>query len=134
MYKQFIKTHIKTLAILLFSIFIGACASPNGKMKKFGNLEIYYTKEIDLAYVNALGSFFERNELIAQDKTHSIKLTSNSEEFVLKMILNPEFDSIPSNMLKDIVFLERAIDTTVFKNLNFALEITDAYFNPLITK
>ncbi|MFD1553211.1 hypothetical protein [Putridiphycobacter roseus] len=124
----------KTIILVCFSFLLYACGTPNGKMKQFGNLEIYYTKEIDVSYVDALGSYFQTHQLIAADKTQSVKLTSNSEEFVLKMILNPEYDSIPAKMWKDIVFLERAIDTTVFKNLNFALEITDAYFNPLITK
>lgn len=118
---------------LLITIAI-SCGSSNGRPYKVHNLEIYYTKEIQIDYVIALGDFFKENELIHPTKTHSVKLTSNSESFLLKMILNDSLKTVPNHKLKEIAFLEDAIGTNVFKNRNFAIEITDSYFNPITAK
>ncbi len=125
---------LKSIVLFLSLSLLLSCGTPQGKVKNFGNLEVYYTKEIQMEYVDGIGHFFEKNGLIHPEQTHSVKLTSNSESFILKMILNPDLDSIPEDKLKEIIYLERAIDTTVFKNRNFAIEITDNYFNPLNTQ
>jgi hypothetical protein len=121
------------IVISIAFIFFG-CGSGNGKLYVRENLDIFYTQEIQFEYIESLGDFFENNGLIHPTQKHSIKLTSNSDSFVLKMILNDSLKTIPSNMLNELALLEEAIALKVFKNLNFAIEITDAYFNPIINK
>ena len=128
----------KSIILILLTLVVTSCGSPQGKVKRFGNLEIFYPEKVPVEYVDKLGAFFKANELINPDKTHSVKLTSEDKKFVLKMILNPDLDSVPENKLKEIAYLERAIDTTVFSNqyidIAFEIEITDAYFNSLINQ
>ncbi|MFK8037863.1 MAG: hypothetical protein AB8B74_06205 [Crocinitomicaceae bacterium] len=125
---------IKWFVLALFAAIVISCGSGNGKLHKVGNLEIYYSKEIQIEYVKSLGIFFKENKLIHPSQVHSVKLTSNSDSFVLKMILNDSLKSVPDSKLKEIAFLEEAIGTNVFKNRNFVIEITDSYFNPIIVR
>ncbi len=118
--------------MLLLTIILIGCGNGNGKLYSVRNLEIFYTDDIQFKYVVELGNFFEQNNLIHLNKKHSVKLTSNSNSFVLKMILNDSLKSLPNNKLKELSYLEDAIAQNVFKNRNFAIEITDAYFNPII--
>ncbi len=122
---------LKNLACIFCIIILSACGSPMGDVKDFGNLEIFYSKDIQENYVDELGQFFQTHNLIHPNKKHSVKLTSNQNSFVLKMIVDPNLKEIPADKKKEIIFLERALDTTVFKNINFVIEITDAYFNPV---
>lgn len=121
----------KWLSLLLI-IFIASCGGPNGKRYDVGNLEIYYTSKVGFEYVESLGAFFQENNLIHPIQKHSVRLTSSPNEFILNMILNDSLDAVPLDMLKEIEFLEEAIATKVFKNRNFAIVVTDAYFNPII--
>lgn len=120
------------LTVLALSIALLACGNPNGKIHQVNNLEIYYSNDVGLDYAKKLGNFFESNNLIHPTQIHSVKLTSSPKSFVLKMILNDSLSEVPLDMLKEIEFLEATIAKEVFENRNFVIEITDAYFNPLI--
>ena len=119
----------KTLVLIAL---LYSCGGSNGTMYQVDNLEIYYSKNIEIQYVKKLGAFFKDNHLIHPTQKHSVKLTSSSTEFLLKMILNDTLDKVPVDILKEIEYLEDAIAAKVFENRNFAIEITDAYFNPII--
>ena len=123
---------LKSLCLLLLLLTFSSCGSRNGKVHKVKNLEIYYSDNIDVMYVKSLGDFFEENGLIHDTKQHSIKLTSNTDSFILKMILNDSLKSLSDSQLKELSHLKESIAKNVFKNLNFAIEITDAYFNTII--
>jgi len=109
-----------------------SCSKSFGDKKDFGNLEIYYTKT-PVEYVEGLGKYFEENDLILDHK-HSIKLTSNQNSFVLKMILNQKYDSLPKPLEHDLELLEDDIRQKVFTDLNFKIEVCDANFYPLNLK
>lgn len=118
--------------ILFFSILLISCGSPKGKKIDIDNLEVYYTEDSYKAYAEKIGVFFKENGLIHPTKKHSIKLTSTPKSYVLNMILTDSLNAVSDKNMLEIEKLELALDTTVFKNLNFVIEITDAYFNPLI--
>ncbi len=94
------------------------------------NLEIFYTDEIAFHYVEELGDYFEKNNLIQSEK-HSVQLTSTTSAFVLKMILNEDYDRLPLNQRRNFELLEQDIQQQVFKGANFKLEICDINFNPI---
>jgi len=122
------------LKALILSFVVASCGSPRGKLYQIDNLEIYYDENKGTKdFIRPLASFFQSNNLIHPTQKHSIKLTSNANEFVLKMILNDSLETVPLDMLKEIEYLEAAIGETVFKNANFAIVITDAYFKPIST-
>ncbi|MDX1351155.1 MAG: hypothetical protein R3279_12940 [Putridiphycobacter sp.] len=123
---------IKWFSKVLLVVLLASCGSANGKRYQVDNLEIYYSDKVPFEYVIGLGEFFQKNHLIHATKKHSIKLGSTSNEFVLFMILNDSLEQVPEDLLKEIEYLEDAIATKVFKNLNFAIVITDAYFNPIL--
>jgi hypothetical protein len=116
----------------LIFVLLASCGSANGKRYQVDNLEIYYSDKVPFEYVIGLGEFFKKNHLIHTTKKHSVKLSSTPNEFVLYMILNDNLEQVPADLLKEIEYLEDAIATKVFKNLNFAIVITDAYFNPIL--
>ena len=118
--------------ILFFSILLISCGSPKGKKIDIGNLEVYYTEDSYRPYAEKIGVFFKENGLIHPSKKHSVKLTSTPKNYVLNMILSDSLNVVTDKNMLEIEKLALALDTTVFKNLNFVIEITDAYFNPLI--
>jgi len=128
---------MKLLPIILIFIITGltACGTSFGKKKEFGKLEIYYSKgtRVPIRYVNALGHYFEDHKLVQENK-HSIKLTSDHNSFVLKMILNPKLKTFPEDMKHDLELLELDLKTTVFEDNNFRIELCDANFYPLNKK
>jgi len=130
--------NFKSLILILFPVILLGCGTPQANVKKFGNLEIYYGKDVPVDYVTALGTFFKERGLINPDQTHSMKLVGTSRSYILKMILNSDLESVPEDKLVEIIYLEREIDSVVFDtpyvDVDFEIQITDAYFNPLITK
>jgi hypothetical protein len=96
------------------------------------NLEIYFTKEIGDRFVEGTAKYFDQNNLIL-DETHSIQITSDSESFILKMVLNDEYKSLPISQQKNLALLESDLKETVFEGLNFRIEVCNANFVPLST-
>jgi hypothetical protein len=125
---------MKQKLIIFFSITVlfGSCSKSFGDKKEFDNLEIYYTKT-PVDYVDGVGQYFKENDLILDHK-HSVKLTSNQNSFVLKMILNQKYDKLPEPLEHDLYLLEEDIHQKVFADLNFKIEICDANFYPLNLK
>ncbi|HIP37340.1 MAG TPA: hypothetical protein EYG85_10845 [Crocinitomix sp.] len=123
---------LKNVTYLTILFLFWSCSKSFGNKKEFGNLEVYYSKT-PIEYVNGIGQYFKENNLILKHK-HSVKLTSTADSFVLKMILNSKFDSLPPQKVKALTFLEEDIRQKVFANLNFKIEICDANFYPLNLK
>ncbi len=117
------------LLFILFFIQI-SCSTSYGRKKEFGNLEVYYSKEIQVQYVDKLGEYFKENELILPQK-HAVKITSDENSFILQMILDPNLEEIPDSVMVDIKLLENEIKNIVFDSLSFRIEITDNEFMPL---
>lgn len=95
-----------------------------------GNLEIYFTEEIEFAYVENVGNYFDKNDLIL-DKTHSVQLTSDTESFILKMVLNDSFKTLPESQEKNLELLERELKENVFQGLNFRIQVCNGNFVPI---
>jgi hypothetical protein len=119
--------------IIITTLFITSCGTSFGKKKEFGNLEVYYSESVPEEYANDIGTYFVNNNLIL-DKKHSIKLTSNHDSFVLKLILNDKHKALPEKMESDLRALELDIKNSMFKDLNFKIEICDVNFYPLNLK
>lgn len=124
------KIRFLTFATILLVI---SCGTSFGKKETFGNLEIFYSESIPVNYVTQLGNYFTLNNLIL-DQTHSIKLTSNHNSFVLKVIIDPKHTDLPKKMIIELSSLEADIKATIFKDLNFKIEICDVNFYPLNLK
>jgi len=121
----------KTQFIIIVTILlITSCGTSFGRKKEFGNLEVFYSETVPEIYAINVGNYFVTNKLIL-DKKHSIKLTSNHETFILKLIINEKYDSLPKQMERDLKALELDIKNSVFKDLNFNLEVCDVNFYPL---
>lgn len=118
--------------IFMLTAFI-SCGTSFGKKKTFGNLEIFYSDNVPVEYVEKTGQYFVDHDLVL-DHRHSIKLTSNHKAFVLKMILNQQFEQLPTDMERDLDLLESDINAVVFTDLNFEIEVCDANFYPLNLK
>lgn len=122
----------KIFTYFLLVLFFWSCSKSYGDKKEFGNLEVYYTKT-PIEYVDGVGSYFKENNLILDHK-HSIKLTSNQNTFILKMILDPKYGTFPTELNHQLELFENDIHQKVFANLNFKIEICDANFYPLNLK
>ena len=123
---------LKVLTYIALITLLYSCGKSFGNKKEFGNLEVFYTKT-PIEYVDGIGKYFKDNDLILDHK-HSIKLTSNQNSFVLKMIINPKYKTLPDSMQHDFELLENDIHQKVFADLNFKIEICDANFYPLNLK
>jgi hypothetical protein len=124
---------IKTIGLLFILTTVISCGTSFGKKKEFGNLEIFYSESVSVEYVEQVGEYFNDNDLIL-DQKHSIKLTSNHNSFILKMILNTDYKVLPLEMENDFILLEADLKDNVFKDVNFEIEICDVNFYPLNLK
>ena len=124
---------IKTIGLIFILTALISCGTSFGKKKEFGNLEIFYSESIPIEYVKSTGQYFIDNDLIL-DQEHSIKLTSNHNSFILKMILNTDYVELPPEMENDFMLLEADLKDKVFKDVNFEIEICDVNFYPLNLK
>jgi len=120
----------KYFLILILPFILGNCGASFGEKYTKGNLEIYYTQNVGEHYVIKLGDYFEQNDLI-QPKKHSLQLTSDSKSFILKMVLNASYASLPEEQFENLSLLENEIKKSVFNDLNFRIEVCDINFNPI---
>jgi hypothetical protein len=129
---------LKTIALTIILGTLISCGTSFGKKKEFGNLEIFYssdknTEKSNLEFVNKIGQYFIDNDLVL-DQKHSLKLTSDHNKFILKMILDEKLTELPAEMEQDLELLESDIHEKVFTDLNFEIEICDVNFYPLNLK
>lgn len=114
--------------ILTFS----SCVKDLGKKYTRGNLEIYYTEEMEF-FVEPLADYFEEHNLIF-DHSHSIQLTSTTLEddqdksIILKMVASEDKEEIPAKEVKNIELLEEALKSEVFEGANFRIAVCNANF------
>lgn len=118
-------------SLIVFVILISSCEASFGDKYTKGNLEIYFTPDIDKDYLPELSAYFFENELVSKDQKQSILLTSDNNSFILKMILDPKYKKVPEDLENNVLYLENDIKHTIFDDLNFRIEITDQYFNPI---
>ena len=119
--------------IITVTLLISSCGTSFGKKIEFGNLEVYYSESVPEVYAKNIGNYFIDNNLVL-DKKHSIKLTSNHNSFILKVILNKKYKTLPMEMEAELNTLELDIKNSIFKDLNFNLEVCDVNFYPLNLK
>ena len=80
-----------------------SCGASFGERLTYGNLSIYYTpRNVGIEYAQRLGQYFESNELI-QDKQHAIQLTSDSKGFILRMVLNDNYEQLPEDQERNLM-------------------------------
>tara|TARA_R110002050_G_scaffold49298_1_gene114638 strand:+ start:250 stop:594 length:345 start_codon:yes stop_codon:yes gene_type:complete len=111
-------------------LIASSCGTSFGEKYTIGNLEIYFTEDISNRYVEGLGKYFNDHHLI-QNETHSVQLTSDTESFILKMVLNDEYKSLPSAQKKNLELLTADLQHKVFRDLPFKIQICDMNFNPI---
>lgn len=112
-------------------ITVAGCSASFGEKYTYKQLEIYYTPPaVNERYVESLAQYFDQNNLLLEKK-HSIQLTSDQESYVLKMVLNNQFNKFPEEKLDQINGLEQDIKEKVFNGLNFKIIICNENFIPL---
>lgn len=121
---------IKYFIILFAALHLLSCDASFGEKYTLGNLEIYFTKSIGKQYVEDTGKYFNEHGLI-QDSKHSIQLSSDEKSFILKMVLNPDFKSLPESQKLNLELLEKDIRETVFDSAEFRIEVCNANFVPI---
>lgn len=94
---------------------------------------MFYSDNVPVEYAQNVGQYFVDHDLVL-DHQQSIKLTSNHNTFILKMILDSKYDQLPKEMERDLMLLESDIKSVVFNNANFEIEICDVNFYPLNLK
>lgn len=124
---------LKTILLTTLLGTLISCGTSFGKKKEFGNLEIFYSPSTPVVYVDSVGQYFIDNDLVLDHK-HSLKLTSDHNKFILKMILDDKLTELPADMEHDLELLESDIHEKVFTDLNFEIEICDVNFYPLNLK
>lgn len=118
---------------IFFILILSSCGTSFGKKIEFGNLEIFYSESVSKTYVQSLGDYFVTNNLVLNEK-HSIKLTSDHQSFILKLIINDKYNVFPKDMENELAALESDIQNTIFKDLKFKIEVCDVNFYPLNLK
>lgn len=113
---------------MLLATLLASCGASFGEKYTRGNLEIYYTDEIAMHYVEDLASYFDKENLI-QPKKHSVQITSDSKTFILKMILNEDYETLPKEQENALFLLEQDIAKEVFNGVNLKIEVCDINFN-----
>ncbi len=122
---------IQIIIILLITFVFASCNASFGEKYTLGNLEIYYTPEnVPKRYVEALGEYFRKNDLILDHK-HSVQLTGDEKSHILRMIETEEGAGFPAEERYQLDLLERDIKANVFNGLEFRIEICNANFVPL---
>lgn len=116
---------------LILAVILVSCGASFGERLTYGNLSLYYTsKNVGINYAQGVGTYFQENNLIL-DEPHSVQLTSDQKGFILRMVLNPEFEELPQNQERNLNLLEKDIQHEVFDDLNFRIEVCNANFVPL---
>lgn len=123
----------KTIGLIFILSTLISCGTSFGKKLELGNLEIFYSESIPVEYVEGVGQYFIDNDLVLEQK-HSLKLTSNHNTFILKMILNTDYTELPPEMENDLMLLESDLKAKIFSDVNFEIEICDVNFYPLNLK
>ncbi|MCB9224100.1 MAG: hypothetical protein H6582_08000 [Crocinitomicaceae bacterium] len=119
--------------ILFFIGFsITSCQTSFGEKYELGNLEVYFTEEIDHDYVERTASYFQDNELIQAEK-HSIQITSTplgskDPGFILKMIRTKNSDALGREDSLNLKLLEEDIRSKVFDGANFRIAVCNENF------
>ncbi|MEX1003155.1 MAG: hypothetical protein WDZ35_13640 [Crocinitomicaceae bacterium] len=113
-------------------LFLTSCQATYGERYNRGNLEVYYTEEMK-SYVIPTANYFEDNDLIREDKKHSIQLTSSKMDsenpsMILKMIVSDSEQEPPVYMDDHLDLLEADLKTEVFKGANFRIEVCNENF------
>lgn len=107
-----------------------SCDASFGEKYTIGNLEIYYTQFVGERYVEGVGEYFRSHNLIQPEK-HSVQLTTDNESYILKMVLNSDYKTLPEEQDNNLKLLEEDIRNTVFDTLNFRIQVCDLNFNPI---
>ena len=75
-------------------------------------------------------NYFQEAGLI-QDEPHSIRLTSDPRGYILQIVLNKKFKTLPTQKNNDLEKLEHDIRINVFDSLNFRIEVCNENFIPI---
>ena len=116
----------KICCSLVLSVILISCSTSFGDKYEVGNLEIFHTKNVGIEYVEKVGEYFEKNNLIGETK-QSLQLTADTAQFLLRIVSLEEETEESKENLK---LLEEDLANTVFKDRNFKIQLCDAFFNP----
>ena len=107
------------------------CNASFGDKYVVQDLEIYFTpKNVGKHYVVAMADYFKANDLILEQQ-HSIQMTSDEDGFILNMVLDADYKSLPLDQNNNLVMLEADIKEQVFEGLNFRIQVCNANFVPI---
>ena len=123
--------HLKYLSVILLVLSISSCSPKFGDKYVVKNLEIYFTSQnVGNHYVVAMADYFRANDLLL-DKPHTVQLTSDQEGFILNMVLDSDYKTLPAHQNNNLNLLEADIKEQVFDGLNFRIQVCNANFVPI---
>ena len=119
------------MSLFLLFLTIGSCNASFGDKYVIQNLEIYFTpKNVGKHYVVAMADYFRENNLL-QEQQHSIQMTSDENGFILNMVLDDSYKTLPTEQNNNLTLLETDIKEQVFEGLNFRIQVCNANFVPI---
>lgn len=123
---------MKFSTFILLSLLFISCQTSFGDKYTIENFEIFYGEGVDREYVRKTGIYFRDHGLL-QDHKHSAQLLYDPSKagYELRLVLNPEYESLPGEMIKDLLLLEEDMKHAIFGDLNFILVVCDKNFNPI---
>lgn len=108
-----------------------SCNASFGDKYVVEDLEIYFTpKNVGKHYVVAMADYFKANELLL-DQQHSIQITSDENGFILNMVLDDDYKTLPVEQDNNLALLEADIKEQVFEGFNFRIQVCNANFVPI---
>jgi len=117
--------------LFLLLLTITGCNNSFGDKYIIHNLEIYFTPQnVGKHYVVDMAAYFRENDLLL-DEQHSIQMTSDQNGFILNMVLDDAFKSLPKDQDNNLALLEADIKEQVFDGLNFRIQVCNANFVPI---
>ncbi|MFZ5353037.1 MAG: hypothetical protein ACOZCL_09985 [Bacillota bacterium] len=123
-----------TAVVLVFIFWSASIAEyiPDSSKNYFDD-EIYYTSEVNLDYVDAVGRVLEEAGFFMEDgKTISAKLDKEGDYFVFSMVIYEErIDD--EEVISYFEELRKYFSDEVFNGANVKLQLCDEYFRPLRT-
>lgn len=77
-----------------------------------------------------MADYFRENNLL-QEQPHSIQMTSDENGFILNMVLDDSYKTLPTEQNNNLALLEADIKEQVFEGLNFRIQVCNANFVPI---
>jgi hypothetical protein len=118
---HFCDKYLKTLKVLV--------ADDYGKIASFNGVELFHSRDITTAEVNALGDYLVTSHF-ADGKSKSVLLTKTGSTYQFRFVIKKGFEK-DEEYLKNVKIFTSQLSTNVFKGAPVQVNLCDDYFTTL---